>query len=144
MRVSLEPYFPLFILGSVVLIALAAWVPALWFLGFIALLPFYFAVDSVTRFRSFKFTVLFVFLAAIVFAFPLLSFRSVQSLVPNASQHLILDAIVLFYVLFLAALAIAVLWVPLVFIKKWPWRVFVVPLAWVIFEFIKAKLSFGL
>ena len=144
MRDWLGPYFSIFILCSVVLIASAAWIPALWFLGFVALLPFYFVVDSVSRVRSFKFIAIFVFLTALVFAFPLLSYRSVQSLTPTGSQHLILDTIFLSYVLALAALAITALWAPLVFIKKWQWRVFVVPFAWVTFEFIKAKLSLGL
>lgn len=141
---SFKPSFLFFILASVILIGLAAWFPALWFLGFIALLPFYFVVDFVLPFRAFKFATLFVVLAPLVLGFPLLSFRSVQSLAPTSAQHFVLDIILLTYIFLLAALSIAALWAPLAVLKKWYWRIFAVPLAWVLFEFVKAKLSFDL
>lgn len=141
---KLEPYFLFLILFSIALVGLAAWVSPLWSLILIALLPFYFVIDSVSPFHAFKFTALFVCLTGPVLAFPLLSFRSVQSFAPTISQHYILDITVLLYVLLLALLAIATLWVPFAFLKKWHWRVLMVPTAWVIFEFVKAKLSFDL
>lgn len=132
-------------LVSSLLVGAAFWVDQLWALIFIAFLPIFFAMDQAcSRFRALGPAFLFVFPAALILGYPLLSLRSVQSIIPIGSQFYIIIGFLLGYLFFLASLAALALWGPFIFFKARFLRILFVPAVWILFEIIKAKLSFGL
>ncbi len=139
-------------LASSLLIGAAFWVEPLWFFIGIAFIPLFFAFDQARSGRDvFLQALSFVLAASLIVGYPLLSFRSVQGVVPVGSHIYLITAVILVYLLSMALLAAFALWLPLAFpglsaqagLSR-AWRIFSMPLAWVAFEVVKTKASFGL
>ncbi len=77
-------------------------------------------------------------------AYPLLRFRTVQSVVPQTSELFFLFLVATLYVLTIAAIALLIFWIGFALLKKPLARLIFLPLLWVGFEFLRTKLSFSL
>ncbi|MBI2640656.1 MAG: apolipoprotein N-acyltransferase [Candidatus Sungbacteria bacterium] len=132
------------IFSSSLLVGAAFWIQSLWFLMLFALLPFIYALDQMGKKMALGASAFFVVITGLVMAYPLLRFRTVQSIMPAGDELFFLLLVTFFYVLTLAVIAFFLLWLGIALLKKPMVRITFLPLAWIGFEFLRTKLSFGL
>lgn len=126
------------------LVGAAFWSDTLWFLAGFMLVPLFWGIEPLSKKHSLFAFCYFTAVSALVLAFPLFNFRSVQSFSIDEKTAGILFIIILGWALFLGLLAALTFFVSFSAIKNPLARVFLVPVLWVVFELIKTKLSFDL
>src|SRR3989338_6336902 len=131
-------FFSPFLLGA------AFWIDSLWFLAGFIFVPFFFGVKGLSRTKKLLASSFFILTSALVVAYPLFSFRSVQSSVLDWEKSALLMAIIVGWVLFLASLAVLTLWTGVSFYPNPLIKILILPLLWVAFEVVKPVLSFNL
>lgn len=129
---------------SPLLVGAAFWLPSFWFFTGFMFIPYFFAIEGISRKKQLFASIFFILLASIVVAYPLFTFRTIQSFSISTAESWLLFLLILGWALFLGLLGSITLWSSLLFSARRVIKIILLPLLWIIFEIVKTKLSFGL